>query len=268
MRVATFNLHAGVDGWGRPTPALDTLVGLDADLMVLPETWRGEDEDMFESLLARTQSRGLFAPLAHGLRARGAADGRGWQPLGAHFTGERVLLFDEHRSLSRPQSAHRARAGTLERGDWGLALLTRLPLDSAEVVPLGRMAREKVERALIVARLSLGGRAFHAVALHGAHLSHGSPVLYRRVNDRLAHLDPDLPVLLAGDFNCWRPLLRALLPDWRTLARGRTWPAYRPHSQIDHVLGRGPWRSTRSWTVDGGSDHLALVCEVDLGPSE
>lgn len=267
MRVVTFNLHAGVDGWGRPTLALDTLVGLDADLMVLPETWRGEDEDMFEGLLARTGGRGVFAPLAHGRRAHGGTGGRGWQPLGAHFTGERVLLFDEHRTLSRPQSAHVARVGRLEPGDWGLALVTRLPLESAEVVPLGRMAREKVERALIVARLSLGGRPFHAVALHGAHLSHGSPVLYRRVNALLAGLDPGLPVLLAGDFNCWRPLLRALLPDWRTLARGRTWPAYRPHSQIDHVLGRGPWRPTRSWTVDGGSDHLALVCEVDLDPS-
>ncbi len=267
MRVATFNLHAGVDGWGRPTPALDTVVGLDADLVVLPETWRGEDEDMFDALVARTGARGVFAPLAHGLRAHGEGDGRGWQPAGAHFTGERVLLFDEHRGLSRPQSAHRARAGRLEPGDWGLALLTRLPLESAEIVTLGRMPREKVERALIVARLSLGGRPFHAVALHGAHLSHGSPVLYRRINALLGALDPGWPVLLAGDFNCWRPLLRALLPDWRTLARGRTWPAYRPHSQIDHVLGRGPWRSTHSWTVDGGSDHLALVCEVDLEPS-
>lgn len=264
MRVATFNLHAGVDGWGRPTRVLDAAAEIDADLYVLPETWRGEDEDMYARLAERLGLAGEFAPLARGLRAHHADGGAGWQPLGAHFTGERVLLFDEHRSLTRPQSAHRARVDRLEPGAWGLALLTRLPVESITTVELGRMPREKVNRALIVARLTLGGRPFHAVALHGAHLSHGSPLLYRRVNDLIAGLDPALPVLLAGDFNCWRPLLRALLPDWRTLARGRTWPAYRPHSQIDHVLGRGPWRSLRSWTVDGGSDHRALVCDVEL----
>jgi endonuclease/exonuclease/phosphatase family metal-dependent hydrolase len=265
VRVATFNLHAGVDGWGRTTAVLETIAALDADLLVLPELWRGEDEDMFGELSDRLGLVGAFAPLATGLRAHHATGGRGWQPVGAHFTGERVLLFDEHRDLTRTQSAHRARVERLEPGTWGLALLTRLPVDSSSVVPLGRMAREKVERALVVARLRVAGRPFTALALHGAHLSHGSPSLYRRVGAYVAGLDPSEPVILAGDFNCWRPLLRALLPGWRTLARGRTWPAYLPHSQIDHVLGRGPWRSRRSWTVDGGSDHRALACEVELG---
>jgi endonuclease/exonuclease/phosphatase family metal-dependent hydrolase len=29
-----------------------------------------------------------------------------------------------------------------------------------------------------------------------------------------------------------------LLPGWRRAVRGRTYPAHRPHSQIDHVLVR------------------------------
>jgi endonuclease/exonuclease/phosphatase family metal-dependent hydrolase len=42
--------------------------------------------------------------------------------------------------------------------------------------------------------------------------------------------------VIVGDFNLWGPAVTALLPGWRRAVRGRTWPAHRPHSQIDHVL--------------------------------
>jgi endonuclease/exonuclease/phosphatase family metal-dependent hydrolase len=147
---------------------------------------------------------------------------------------------------------------------WGLSLLTRLPIEDINVVSLGRLPREKVERAFIVARLNDNGRSFYALAIHGAHLSHGSYLQYRRINEFLTTLDPSLPVLAGGDFNCWGPLLRRLFPGWTSLASGRTWPTPRPHSQIDHILGRGPWHSSKSFTRDGGSDHLALVADIQL----
>ena len=51
MRVATFNLHAGVDGWGRPTRVLDVVKELDADMLILPELWRADDgHDFFDDL--------------------------------------------------------------------------------------------------------------------------------------------------------------------------------------------------------------------------
>lgn len=267
MRVATFNLHAGVDGWGRPTRAIDLLKGLDADLLIAPELWRGDGggEDLYDELASATGTLGAFAPLAHGERTRHGVGGRGWQPLTAHLWGERGLYFDEHRPLTKAQHAHRERHGQLESGTWGLGLLTRLPIEEVRVVELGRLPREKVRRAIIVARLRDGEHAFHVLALHGSHISHGSHRLYRRVNEIAAGLEPSLPVLLGGDFNCWRPLLRVLLPGWRSLAKGRTWPARHPHSQIDHLLGRGPWRTTASFTRDGGSDHLALVADLELG---
>lgn len=265
MRVVTFNLHAGVDGWGRPTRALDHLASLGPDIAICPETWRGDDGTDFVAHLRETLGlEGAFAPLA---RAERVTTGHGparWQPLLAHVTGERGLYFREHRELTTRQRRHRHARPDVETGEWGLGLFTSLPIHALDVIPLGRLPREKVRRALIVAELSDQGQHFHVAAIHGAHLSHGSPVLYRRVARHLAAVSPTLPVVLGGDFNSWRPLLRLMLPGWTTLARARTWPAAHPHSQIDHLLGRGPWRAQHAGASDGGSDHRALFVDLAL----
>ncbi|HVB50614.1 MAG TPA: endonuclease/exonuclease/phosphatase family protein [Acidimicrobiales bacterium] len=265
MRVVAFNLHAGVDGWGRPTRALDVIKELDADVLILPELWRGDEGvDFYDDLTTSLGLRGAFAALAKGERVISGVGDTGWQPRFAHFIGERGLYFHEHRSLTKSQHESRARLEHVETGTWGLGLLTRLDVEDVRVISLGRLPREKVQRALVVARLRQGDRSFYVLAIHGAHLSHGSYRQYRRVSEFVGTLDPTLPILIGGDFNSWRPLLRLLLPGWHSLAHGRTWPAPRPHSQIDHILGRGPWQSIQSFTRDGGSDHLALVADIEL----
>jgi endonuclease/exonuclease/phosphatase family metal-dependent hydrolase len=264
VRVVTFNLHAGVDGWGRRTRALEHLIELAPDVAICPELWRGDDGQDFVAQLTGRGLRGEFVSLARAERVTTGHGPHRWQPLLAHLTGERGLYFREHRDLTPQQKSHRRARPEVETGDWGLGLFTTLPVESLEVRDLGRMAREKVRRALIVARLSLEGRPIHVLAVHGSHLSHGSPVLYRRVARIVEELDASVPVILGGDFNCWRPLLRAFLPGWTTLAAGRTWPAARPHSQIDHLLGRGPWHVRAAGASDGGSDHRALWSDVDL----
>lgn len=266
MRIATFNLHAGVDGWGRPTGALDHAASLDADVLICPETWRGDDgNDFFAQLQTRLAMEGLFVPLARAERISTGRAGTAWQPRLAHLTGEHGLYFTEHRSLSPAQLARRANTDAVERGDWGLSLLTRYPITAIHAQPLGRLPRERVNRTLIVADLAVDGRPVTVLAIHGAHLSHGSFRQYRRVRAIANEMDRQRPVLLAGDFNSWRPPLRLFLPRWRTLARARTWPARHPHSQIDHILGRGPWRTVASCASDGGSDHLALSADLELG---
>lgn len=265
MRVVTFNLHAGVDGWGRPSSALEHLISLAPDVAICPEMWRGDDgSDFAETLTASLALRGKFVALARAERVTTGSGPRRWQPLLAHFTGERGLYFREHRELTPQQSAHRRSRPDVETGEWGLGLFTVLPIHSIEVKSLGRLPREKVRRALIVARLEFDGRPIYVLALHAAHLSHGSPLLFRRVARVVNTLDPRLPIILGGDFNCWRPLLRLFLPGWNSLARGRTWPAGHPHSQIDHLLARGPWRLLHATTSDGGSDHRALCADVAL----
>ena len=265
MRVATFNLHAGVDGWGRMTAVLDHAVGLRPDVLICPELWRDEGgTDLYRDLAIRLDMRGIFVPLALADRANVVSGGRSWQPLLAHFRGEQGLYFSEHRTLKKSQLERRAAQHHTTHGEWGLGLLTRFTIEDLRVEPLGRLAREKVRRALIVARLREGGRSFYVLALHGAHLSHGSYRQYRRVASIVDALDASLPIILAGDFNSWRPLLRLFLPGWRTLVRARTWPARHPHSQIDHILGRGPWLRHGGGASDGGSDHRALYADITL----
>ena len=191
MRVATFNLHAGVDGWGRPTRVLDVVRDLDADVMILPETWRADDgPDFYDELSTSLHLTGGFVPLARGERVTTGVGGKSWQPRLAHFAGERGVYLFEHRSLSKEQMATRAGVKHFEKGTWGLSLLTRCDVEDLAVIDLGRLPRERVQRALIVARLSDGGRSFYVLAIHGAHISHGSYRQYRRVNEIAATLEP------------------------------------------------------------------------------
>jgi endonuclease/exonuclease/phosphatase family metal-dependent hydrolase len=55
--------------------------------------------------------------------------------------------------------------------------------------------------------------------------------------------------------------VQSFLPGWRRTVRGRTWPAGRPHSQIDHILARA---ADGTEALHGevlpplGSDHRAV----------
>jgi len=40
--VATYNVHGGVDGWGRPFDVVDACRRIDADVLVLQECWTPE----------------------------------------------------------------------------------------------------------------------------------------------------------------------------------------------------------------------------------
>jgi endonuclease/exonuclease/phosphatase family metal-dependent hydrolase len=53
------------------------------------------------------------------------------------------------------------------------------------------------------------------------------------------------------------------MPGWNRAVIGRTWPAWRPHSQIDHILVRGALRGGGGRVLpDAGSDHRPV--RVDL----
>jgi endonuclease/exonuclease/phosphatase family metal-dependent hydrolase len=53
------------------------------------------------------------------------------------------------------------------------------------------------------------------------------------------------------------------MPGWRRAVVGRTWPAWRPHSQIDHILVRGALQPVRGEVLPhGGSDHRPVRAEL------
>jgi endonuclease/exonuclease/phosphatase (EEP) superfamily protein YafD len=85
---------------------------------------------------------------------------------------------------------------------------------------------------------------------------YGPPTQLRRLRPQLP--DDDRPAIVAGDCNFWGPGVTAFLPGWARAVRGRTWPARRPHSQIDHILVRP---TSRIEVLDSavlpevGSDH-------------
>jgi endonuclease/exonuclease/phosphatase family metal-dependent hydrolase len=264
VRVVTANLHANVDGWGRPTRALDTAIALRPTVLVCPELWRSADDD-FVVRLEAAGLRGHVVNLATAERVAmttPAVTSRRWQPWTAHFTGEQGLYYGG-RTFTRPQRATRSRQ-VLTEGSWGLGLFSTLPLRDVTVIELGRLPRERVRRVAITATLEVEGRTVRVTAVHGAHLSHGSPLWFARLRRALNAFTDTGHAVVAGDFNAWTPVVRLFLPGWTPRAKGRTWPWPRPHSQIDHVLTQGPWRVTDTGTADGGSDHRALFVDLDL----
>jgi len=260
--VATANIHAGVDGYGRRTEVVSELLELHADLLFVQELWRGDAEDQFSVLQEKLNLHGEFVELSPCVRVTDEEGGRGWQPIHGLLSGDRGLYFDTHTELSALRVKRRETARGGEAGSWGVALLTTLPIHDIKVEYLPQLRRDKTRRALIIATCEYEGRRFSAVAIHGAHISHGSLKQYRFVARRLDALSLSNPVVTAGDFNCWRPLLRTVLPGWRSAVRARTWPAWRPHSQIDHILLRGPWAVRKGRSRRNGSDHRLLSVEL------
>jgi endonuclease/exonuclease/phosphatase family metal-dependent hydrolase len=124
-------------------------------------------------------------------------------------------------------------------GTVGLAVLTRLPARIVAPLRLGPTIGDQIplRRALHV-ELDVDGTMVDLVGVHlTSRLPHGPPMQLRRLSHALP--PPVRPAVVAGDCNFWGPGVQRLLPGFRRAVLGRTWPAPRPHSQIDHVLLRG-----------------------------
>src|ERR1700689_5082355 len=44
LSIANFNMHCGMDGWGRPYDYLAAIAALDADIVVLEEAWTADGD--------------------------------------------------------------------------------------------------------------------------------------------------------------------------------------------------------------------------------
>ena len=245
VRLATFNvLHGrspqddGVD--------LDRFAAavaeLDADVLALQEVDRAQPRSHGADLTAVAAEAGgyvahRFAPALSGLPGK----------------------WSRARSTDAP--------GTPQ---YGVALLSRVPVRSWEVVPLPalpvrvpvlfprRRGPELVRdepRVAVVAHLDTG---LAVVSTHLTFIPFWNLAQLRVLVRRM----PGGPVVLMGDLNL-SPDTVVRTTGLRPLASGPTFPAHAPTAQLDHVLGRG-LRAVGSGRVQrlALSDHCALVAQV------
>lgn len=257
--VATFNIHGGVDGWGRPFDAAAACRRLGADVLVVEEVWCPDaGPGLVEELAGDPGVEVRTLPMAPG-RLRPpppGADGR-WGPRWPHRAtrGLRALAGRDD------QGDGAGRAGDdrgAVRGTIGLALVSSLPIRRIDKVDLGRMPGDRSRRGALVAEIDVAGRPLLVAATHMSHLRQGSLLQLQRLRRALPPPDATAAALI-GDMNLWGPPLTLLLPGWRRAVRARTWPAWRPIAQSDHVLVTPPVEVRTGETVRvGNSDHLAV----------
>jgi endonuclease/exonuclease/phosphatase family metal-dependent hydrolase len=266
--VASFNVHGGVDGWGRPFDVVDACREIGADVLMLQESWSPDGGVSVAERVAR--ELGYAAVELEFARGRMATP----QDPGMPRWGPRLwarsshgMRLDRRRAVATergaaPCPAH-AESG---RGTWSIAVMSRLPVTHTETIDLGQLPTDPARRGAIVMDVELerATTPFRVVGTHLAHLSQGSPRQIGALRRSLNSLTP-APGVLAGDMNLWGPPLTLLLPGWARAVRGRTWPTWwsRPLVQSDHVLVRATTNASVR-VVAGevlrivGSDHFPV----------
>ena len=263
--AASFNVHAGIDGWGRPYDVLSVCRALDADVLVLQESWQPAGGVSTAGAVGEELGYQVTeVTLASGRRALPHPDASaGWMHRLDWRTASHALFLDSERPFGRPV-LDSPRYREAEPGGWGLAVLSRLPVLSSNVLPLPRLRRDRANRAVVTIDVELGGRRLGVAGTHMSHLSHGSALHFRAVARMLEEVFGDEPVLFAGDMNLWGPPIHAFLGQWRRAVKGKTWPAWRPHSQLDHLLVRGLAVTGSGVWPDSGSDHRPVWARLSL----
>jgi endonuclease/exonuclease/phosphatase family metal-dependent hydrolase len=200
-----------------------------------------------QAVLARTRLHPPEERLTPAQEARWGPRRRSTQGV---MIGQRHL---SHLSAGRPVGV---------RGGWGVVLLSRLPTSGTTVVPLTPLRRDPTQRVVVSADVFVDDAPLRVIGTHFPHLSHGSLL---RLNELRRLLPgPGQPGVLLGDLNCFGPPLVAALPGWRRAVRGRTWPAWRPICQPDHILvNRAIENSSGAVMRVFGSDHRPVL--ADLG---
>ena len=245
LRVATYNIHKGVRGFG-PRKRLEihnlglAIEALDADLVFLQEV------RLFHTREAQRFDRTSF----------------GWPQQGQ----ARFLAPEGY------EVAYRTNA-TTRHGEHGNALLSRWPLGDIGHHDVSDHRFE--QRGLLHVPTLWNGLTVHAVVVHLG-LVHASRV--RQVQQLAEFIEREVPpqamLVVAGDFNDWGEKLDAPMHELGLTravpqAGGRkyTFPSLMPVFALDRFYLRGlVCKSTsvpRGLTWSRMSDHLPLVAELE-----
>ena len=240
LRVATWNIHKGVQGLG-PARRLEihnighAIEQLDADLVCLQEV---------RFVNRREQKR--FARWPEQPQADFLAP-EGYEPV------------------------YRTNAVT-RHGEHGNALLSRWPVLSHQHEDMSDHRFE--QRGLLHTEVQVAGRRVHVLVVHLGLIPASRE---RQVQQLKHHIEREIPrgapVLVAGDFNDWGNHIKHMLAGFGMYeydgdSRTFTYPSRLPLAQLDHVYVRG--LEPVGLLVPQGriwwrmSDHLPLIAEFKL----
>ncbi len=239
VRVATYNIHKGVQGVG-PKRRLEihnlghAVEQLDADIVCLQEVRN----------VHRREER--------------------------HFPRWPELPQAEFLAPEGYEVVYRTNAFT-RHGEHGNALLSRWPVLSHQHEDISDHRFE--QRGLLHVELLVHDRVVHVVVVHLG-LIRGSRS--RQVSQLQRFIErevpADAPLLLAGDFNDWGAQTERTLEAAHLLTfkgpRQATFPARMPLVQLDYVFARG--LTPKAVQVPHGriwwrmSDHLPMIAEFDM----
>jgi endonuclease/exonuclease/phosphatase family metal-dependent hydrolase len=256
LRVATYNIQAGMgaDGVFDVDRTAAAIAAMHVDLVGLQEVdvhWsaRSGFSDVAGDLARRLHMRAYFAP---------------------------IYSLDP---VTPGAVASCPACATAPRREFGVAILTRLPVLSAENHEITRLSTQEPDP---VPRPAPGFPevvvAVHGVRLHvyTTHLDYRPDPAVRaaQVSDMLAVLDADRgPKLLIGDFNATAdapelaPLWTRLDDAWGDRPGGETYPATAPVKRIDHIAVPAHTGVCAIEVVDTlASDHRPLVADLTIRP--
>jgi endonuclease/exonuclease/phosphatase family metal-dependent hydrolase len=207
------------------------LRSFDADVLVLQEVWWPDDATAAVDVAAAER----------GATVQSALFGRGVAEPWPHYA-----------------------ASPRARGSIGIAVVSRLPARLVADLALGNAPDPAPQRRVQHVALDVDGLGLDLVAVHlSSRLPYAPPMQLRALRRQLP--PPERRAVIVGDFNLWGPAVSAMLPGWRRAVRGRTWPAHRPHSQIDHVLVRDDVEVVDAEVLDEvGSDHRPVRVTLRL----
>ncbi|MFN3376798.1 MAG: endonuclease/exonuclease/phosphatase family protein [Burkholderiaceae bacterium] len=239
LRVATYNIHKGVQGIG-PARRLEihnlglAVEQLDADIVCLQEVRR----------LHRREER-FFAT---------------WPELPqADF-----LAPEGYEAVYRTNAVTR-------HGEHGNALLTRWPVLGHGHEDISDHRFE--QRGLLHVQVQVHGRPVHVIVVHLGLIPASRVRQVQRLQQFIEREVPaHCPLVVAGDFNDWGQQIKRTLAAYGLYEfdepRSFTYPARLPLAQLDHVYARG--LTPLSLHVPRGrvwwrmSDHLPLIADFRL----
>ena len=239
IRVATYNIHKGVQGWG-PWRRLEihnlghAVEQLDADVVCLQEVRKLHHKE------AQYFSRWPQVPQADFLAPEG------------YEVVYRSNAFTRH-------------------GEHGNAMLSRWPVLQHQHEDISDHRFE--QRGFLHSQVHIHGHLVHVLVVHLGLIGASRVRQVARLEHYIAkNIPAHAPLVVAGDFNDWGTTVRDLfahigLSSFKH-ARAATFPARLPLVQLDHVYVRG--LRPLGVTVPRGpiwqrmSDHLPLIAEFDL----